>query len=94
MGSGPQNVTRTMTIDLETLLNTLAERVAERLRTTPPLHDRQRLMSVAQAAKYLARSKQSVHRLTASGALPVVRADRRVFLDREDLDQFISRNKH
>lgn len=81
-----------MMINLESLLEELADRVAERLRTTPPASDA-RLLCIGEAAAYLGRSKQSIYRLIASKALPVVRADRRIFLDREDLDQFISHHK-
>lgn len=80
--------------DLDALLETLADRVAQRLRTTATKTGETRLLTVAQAAEYLGRSKPAVHRLIASKRLPVVRADRRLFLDRQDLDAFISRNKH
>jgi excisionase family DNA binding protein len=52
-----------------------------------------RLLSVEEAAVYLGRSKEAVQHMIASGKLPVVKSDRRVFLDVKDLDQWIERSK-
>jgi excisionase family DNA binding protein len=52
-----------------------------------------RLLSVEEAAVYLGRSKEAVQHMIASGKLPVVKSDRRVFLDVKDLDQWIDRCK-
>jgi len=49
--------------------------------------------SVEQAAVYLGRTKEALQHLITSGKLPVVRADRRVFLDVRDLDEWVERNK-
>ena len=46
-----------------------------------------------QAATYLGRSKASVQHLISDGASPVVRHDRRVFLDVRDLDRWIDSAK-
>ena len=54
---------------------------------------RPRLLTVEEAATYLGRTKGSVQHLVADGGLPVVRSDRRVFLDIQDLDRWIERNK-
>jgi excisionase family DNA binding protein len=54
---------------------------------------RPRLFSVEDAALYLGRSKKAVQHLIAFGKLPTVKADRRVFLDRKDLDEWIERSK-
>jgi excisionase family DNA binding protein len=54
---------------------------------------RQRLFTVADAALYLGRTKKAVQHLVASGNLPAVKSDRRVFLDRKDLDEWIETNK-
>jgi excisionase family DNA binding protein len=83
---------------LDALLDTLAERVAAKLRcelaqnrlsasVTP------RLLTVEQAAIRLARSKEAVQHMVASRKLPVVRDGRRVFIDIEDLDRWIDANK-
>jgi len=50
-------------------------------------------MTVQQGAAYIGRTGASVQRMVADGSLPAVRADRRVFLDRLDLDRWIEQNK-
>lgn len=52
-----------------------------------------RLYAISEAAFYLGRSPWSVRRLIWSGALPEVRAGRRVHLDIQDMDAFIEQNK-
>ena len=54
---------------------------------------RARLLTVEDAALYVGRTKKAVQHIVASGKLPIVKADRRVFLDRKDLDEWIERNK-
>ncbi|MGA2119203.1 MAG: helix-turn-helix domain-containing protein [Bryobacteraceae bacterium] len=84
-------------IDLESLLDALAERVAEKLKPSMPgAVSRQaapRLFTVDQAASYLGRTKASVQHMVSAGRLPIVRADRRVFLDVRNLDAWIEQNK-
>ena len=81
-------------VTLDHLLDALATRIAARLQNEPSMGESTRLLTVAQAATYLGRSTPAVHRLIASKKLPVVRADRRLFVDRDDLDRFIQANKH
>jgi excisionase family DNA binding protein len=76
---------------LGVLAERVADLVAERLEAAPVR--RQRLLTVEQAAEYLGRSRLAVEHMIASGRLPVVRADRRVFLDVKDLDRWIESNK-
>jgi excisionase family DNA binding protein len=52
------------------------------------------LLSVKDAAIYLGRSEQAVQHLIFQKELPVVRAGRRVHLDRKDLDAWIEKNKY
>jgi excisionase family DNA binding protein len=52
-----------------------------------------RLLSAAEAAVYLGRTKEAVEHMVAAGKIPRVRADRRVFLDVRDLDKWIEENK-
>ena len=52
-----------------------------------------RLYSVEEAADFLGRTKEAVQHLIASGKIPTVRSDRRVFLDREDLERWIQSGK-
>lgn len=52
------------------------------------------LLTVKQAAVYIGRSEQAVQHLIFQRELPVVRAGRRVHLDRRDLDRWIENNKY
>jgi excisionase family DNA binding protein len=52
-----------------------------------------RLLSVAQAAVYLGRSRHAIELMVAAKKLPAVRQDRRVFLDIRDLDDWIETHK-
>jgi excisionase family DNA binding protein len=56
---------------------------------------RKRLYTLKEAAEYLGRSEWSMRELIWSGSIPVVRAEggRKIFLDIEDLNDFINRNK-
>jgi len=54
-----------------------------------------RLFTLKEAAEYLGRSEWSMRELVWAGKIPVVRQDggRKIFLDIEDLNNFIDRNK-
>ena len=55
-----------------------------------------RLYTLKEAAEYLGRSVCGMRELIYAGKIPVVRGgegSRKIFLDIEDLDDFISRNK-
>ena len=52
------------------------------------------LLTVKEAGIYLGRSEQSIQHLIFEKQIPVVRAGRRVHLDRRDLDTFIEKNKY
>lgn len=86
-------------MQVEAFLNTFAdlvatrvvERVADRVGASNPIQ--QRLLTVDQAAAYLGRSKASLQHLISDQTIPVVRHDRRVFLDRCDLDEWIDAAK-
>ena len=84
--------------NIDDLLTDLAKRVAaevwaelEQRSLTPKVQPR--LLSLEQAGQYLGRSRQAVEHMVRSGRLPAVKADRRVFLDRADLDGWIIENK-
>jgi excisionase family DNA binding protein len=84
--------------NFEAVVDAVATAVANKLRaqlgSTPESAVVQpRLMSVEAAAIYLGRTKPAVQHMIAEGSLPTVRTDRRVFLDRQDLDKWIERNK-
>ncbi len=54
-----------------------------------------RLYTLKEAAQYLGRSEWSMRELIWAGKIPVVRNEggRKIFLDIEDLNAFINRNK-
>jgi len=56
---------------------------------------RKRLYTLKEAAEYLGRSEWSMRELLWAGKLPVVRTGggRKIFLDIEDLNGFITQNK-
>ena len=49
--------------------------------------------SIKEASVYLGRSVGAVREMIWAGKLPYVRADRRIFLDIYDMDEWIERNK-
>jgi excisionase family DNA binding protein len=54
-----------------------------------------RLYTLKEAAEYLGRSEWSMRELIWAGSIPVVRTEggRKIFLDIEDLNDFINQNK-
>lgn len=82
-------------INIDQVLDAIAEAVAEKLSTrisnARPLQPR--LLTVKQAAEYLGCSEASVYHQVKDGKLPVVRRDRRVFLDVRDMDRVIEECK-
>ena len=79
---------------LDSLIAAFAEAVVERMTSTRQTSGSPaRLMSVAQAAEYLGRTADAVKHLISEGSLRTVRSDRRVFLDRLDLDHWIDDHK-
>jgi excisionase family DNA binding protein len=85
-------------LTLDAVIDALGERVAAKVlaglaqRGTAAAVN-PRLLTVEHAAVYLDRSKEAVQHLIAEAKLPVVRTDRRVFLDVRDLDRWIEENK-
>jgi excisionase family DNA binding protein len=79
-------------LSFDSLLELLAEKLASKL-STEPSRLYPRLLTIEQAAVYLGRTRESVQHLIASEKVPTVRTDRRVFLDRVDLDKWIDDNK-
>ena len=76
----------------ERLLETLAEKLATRL-SQEPSRLYPRLLTIDQAAVYVGRTREATQHLVASGKVPTVRTDRRVFIDRLDLDRWIEDHK-
>ena len=80
------------TLSFDALLEILAEKLANRL-THEPSRLLPRLLTIEQAAAYVGRTREAMQHLSSSGKIPTVRADRRIFLDRLDLDKWIDENK-
>ncbi len=54
---------------------------------------KKRLYSIPEAAAYLGRSVWSMREMVWAGKLPAVRDGRRIFVDLEDMNRWIERNK-
>jgi excisionase family DNA binding protein len=86
-------------MNFTTLLDAFSDLIADRLsqRLAEPGREgskmRKRLLTVEEAAHYLGRTKEAMQHMIASGKLPTVKADRRVFLDIRDLDLWIDGSK-
>ena len=79
-------------LSFDRLLELVAEKVANRLSQEPGrLYPR--LLTIDQAALYVGRTREATQHLAASGKIPTVRTDRRVFIDRLDLDRWIEEHK-
>ena len=52
-----------------------------------------RLYSIKESSVYLGRSVWALREVIHAGKLPYVKADRRIFLDIYDMDEWIERNK-
>jgi excisionase family DNA binding protein len=70
---------------IDPLVEAIAVRVVELLKSG----DEPRLLTVAEASKYISRSERSVRQMIADGVLPVMREGRAVRLDRAALDRWI-----
>jgi excisionase family DNA binding protein len=52
-----------------------------------------RYLTVKQAAEYISHTKHSFEYLMSKNLFPVIKKDRLVLIDREDLDKFMLRHK-
>jgi 3-mercaptopyruvate sulfurtransferase SseA len=77
---------------LDALADAIAERVFRRL-TAAQERNKSRLLDVRAAADYIGRSPSALRHLIAKGAIPCVRRDGRVQLDRQDLDNWVELSK-
>jgi excisionase family DNA binding protein len=77
---------------LDSLADAIAERVYQRLSAALERH-KGRLLDVSTAAEYIGRSPSALRHLIAKGAIPCVRRDGRVQLDRQDLDNWLELGK-
>jgi len=56
-----------------------------------PMH--KRLYTLPEAAKYLGRTLWSMRELVWAGKIPIVKDGKRIFIDFNDLESYISKNK-
>jgi excisionase family DNA binding protein len=80
---------------LDRFADRLANKVADKLeeRGFTALMQRPRLLTVEQAAAYLGRTPAAIQHMIQSGKLPVVRIDRRVAIDVNDLERLVETKK-
>jgi len=79
-------------LTFDNLLELLAEKLANKL-SQDPSRMFPRLLSIDQAAIYVGRTREATQHLVSSGKIPTVRSDRRIFIDRLDLDRWIEEHK-
>ena len=77
---------------LDALADAIAERVYQRLAATME-RNKGRLLDVPAAADYIGRTPSALRHLISRGAIPCVRRDGRVQLDRRDLDNWLELGK-
>jgi len=77
--------------DLDGLLDALAEKITARLR--PESSPMPRLLTLREAGAMLGRSADAMQKLVARGEIRVIRTGRRIHITREDLDDWIARNR-
>jgi excisionase family DNA binding protein len=75
-------------IFLEQLIERLADLVAARIGTGEG--PAKRLMTIAEAAEYIGRSRRAVEAMIVRGTIPVTKLDGRCQVDRVALDKLIS----
>jgi excisionase family DNA binding protein len=83
------NTTSTGNLGLDALADAIAERILLRLYHT----EQSRLLTVDEAAAYIARTSKALRHMIANGAIPAVREGSRVHLDRADLDRWVEMRK-
>lgn len=77
---------------LEPLLAELAERIARRvaeLTPTAAAEEASPWMGIERAAAYLDWPRQRLYKLTAAGAIPHYKQDRRLLFRRDELDRWL-----
>lgn len=83
-------------LSLESLIDVLADRIAVRIESrnrSGSAVESKRLLTTDEAAVFLGRTRDSMQHIIASGKIPTVRSDRRVFFDVRDLERWIEQNK-
>jgi hypothetical protein len=84
-------------LDLDALIDDVAERVAEKILRRIPKNSAQSdeplLLTIEQSARKLGRTVPAVEHLIREGKISVVRIDRRVFIDYRDILSLIEQHK-
>ena len=86
-------------MDEETFLDKLADQLAERVaariiqRLPRPNVILPRYLTIKQAAQYIGHSPASFHYLISKALFPIIKRDRLVLIDKEDLDKALARLK-
>ena len=75
--------------EIEAIITAVVSRMADQA----GFSSGKRLLTIKEAAEYIGRSPRAVRALIKAGAFPSVVHDRRVFVDRTDLDAWIKRSK-
>jgi hypothetical protein len=81
---------------LDSFVDVLAERIAQKMGDKNGVTKtaiKKRLLTTDEPAEFLGRTREAMQHLAASGTIPTVRSDRRVFFDLHDLERWIDRNK-
>jgi len=52
-----------------------------------------RLLSIKKSAEYMGRGVYGVREMIWNGEVPIVRSGRKIFIDIQDLDSYIQKNK-
>ena len=88
---------RLPSIDLDAVVAAVAERVAakvlEHLAASSAVADGPLLLTIEQAAQKLGRTAPAIEHFVRENKLPVVRIDRRVFIDHRDILSLIEQHK-
>ena len=93
----PQTIHALPPLDLDVIVDSIADRVAEKILARLPQHspsaDDPLLLSIEQAANKLGRTVPAMEHLIRQHRLPIVRIDRRIFLDYRDILKLIDDHK-
>jgi hypothetical protein len=83
-------------IDLNAIVDAVADRVAAKLQSViqqTATGNEPLLLTIEQASRIIGRSVAATEHLVREGTLPVVRIDRRIYIDYRDILDLIDRSK-
>ena len=79
--------------DQETMNQLASALAAKVLSSLPKPGVQQRYFTVEQAASYVGKSKKSFEYIMSKNLFPIIREDRHVWIDREELDLFMANHR-